>query len=164
MAEFRTTIDAQTGQSGSAQAVLGQHTLDSLLDGEFRTLLHQGAIGNLFQAASPAGMVTIKLLSQLVASQHSLVRIDDDNEIAAVNMRGVLGLGLAAQQISGGDSGLAQRLASCIQDVPFAFQVALLCHISGHIQNLHCSYETNYVKTKYTPVCGQKVPSANQRI
>ena len=129
-----TAVDAQAGQSVRTQAVLGQHALDGLLDSELRALLHEGAVRDLLQTAGPAGMVAIEFLSGFVAGEHSLFRVDDDDEVAAVNVGGELGLGFAAQQVSGGNSGLAQGLARRIQDVPFPFQVALFCHISGHIE------------------------------
>jgi hypothetical protein len=39
---------------------------------------------------------------------------------------------LAAQELGSGNSGTAQRLAGCIENIPFSLDVLLLCHSSGH--------------------------------
>ena len=55
-------------------------------------------------------MTAIILLLQLAAGENSLLDVDDDDVVAAVNVRGEIGLQLAAQQVGGDDGGTAQGL------------------------------------------------------
>ena len=64
--------------------------------------------------------------------QNSLVSVDDDNEITAIDVGGEISLVLAAQDVCSDNSGTAQGLASCIDDVPLALQGLLLQQSSGH--------------------------------
>ena len=122
-------IDAQAAERGVTQGVLGQHALDRNLHRELGLLLHQDAVLGLFQTAGPAGVVAIVLLLAFVAGEDSLGSVEDDDKVAAVNVGGVLGLVLAAQQVGGGGSGLAQGLARRIKDIPLAGD-SLLANLS----------------------------------
>ena len=115
-----------------ADGVPGHHAADGNAHSGFGLLLHQNAVLGLLQTADPAGVGPIDLLLRLVAGQDSLTCVDDDDVIAAVSMGSVGNLGLAAQQVSSPDSGLAQGLAGSIQDVPLALNVGLVRHKSGH--------------------------------
>ena len=53
-------------------------------------------------------MTAIILLLQLAAGENSLLDVDDDDVVAAVNVRGEIGLQLAAQQVGGDDGGTAR--------------------------------------------------------
>ena len=79
-----------------------------------------------------AGDTVVLLLIQLLTGQNGLVGVDDDNEIAAVNVGSEIDLVLAAQDVGSDDSGTAQGLAGCIDDVPLALQGLLLQQSSGH--------------------------------
>ena len=125
-------INLQAGQRILADDVLGQHTADSQLHGQLGALAHQGAVLDFLQAADPAGVVAIVLLIQLLAGQNGLLSVDDDHAVAAVSVGGELGLMLAAQQGSGGGSGLAQGLVRSVQDIPLTLDVTLVGHKSGH--------------------------------
>ena len=64
--------------------------------------------------------------------QKRILIVDDDDEIAAVNVRGEVNLVLAAQQLGSGHSGAAQGLASCVENVPVSLDGLFLSH-SGHV-------------------------------
>src|SRR5699024_2269923 len=102
------------------------------LRGALGALLHEEAILDFLEVADPAGVVLVELLLALLAGEDGLVDVDDDDEIAAVNVGGVIGLVLAAQELGGGDSGAAQGLARCVENVPFSLDGLLLGHSSGH--------------------------------
>ena len=138
--------DSQTGQLSVSQLVLLEHALDGHGHGQFGLLFHQGLVLGLVQAAHPAGVTAVVLLLQLLAGQNSLVGVDDDDIITAVDIGSVGDFILAAQQISGGNSSLAQGLACCIQDIPFAFDGSLGSQCCGHIRCLHYNdkYFDNY--------------------
>ena len=96
-------VELQAGELSAADAVLGQHALDSQLHGELGTLGHEGAVLDVLQVADPAGVMIIGLLLELLARENRLVGVDDDDEIAAVNVRGEVNLVLAAQKLGSGE-------------------------------------------------------------
>ena len=125
-------VELQAGELSAADAVLGQHALDSQLHGELGTLRHQRAVLDVLEVADPAGVMIVVLVVELLAGENGLVNIHDDDEIAAVHVRGEVNLVLAAQQLGSGDSSAAQGLACCVEDVPFSLDVLFLSH-SGHV-------------------------------
>ena len=120
-------VDAQTLERRGAQAVAGQHALDRDHHGLVGLFSHQGAVVDLFQAADPAGMGAVELLVQLGAGQDGLVTVDDDDMVAAIDVRGEDDLVFAAQQNGCLGGNTAQRLASGIPDVPLALDLAGFC-------------------------------------
>ena len=76
--------------------------------------------------------MAVGLLIQLLAGQNSLVGVDDDDVVTAVNVGSEIDLVLAAQDVGSDHSGAAQGLAGCIDDVPLALQGLLLQQSSGH--------------------------------
>ena len=81
-------IQLQAGQLSAADAVLGQHALDSQLHGELGTLSHERAVLDVLEVADPAGVMIVVLVVELLAGEDCLVNIHDDDEIAAVNGSG----------------------------------------------------------------------------
>lgn len=81
----------------STQRVLGQHTLDRQLDNTLRVrLLELVKIGCL-EITDVASVALVQLVLALVAGHLDLVRIDDDDIVPGVNVRGVGRLVLATQ-------------------------------------------------------------------
>ena len=125
-------VELQAGELSAADAVLGQHALDSQLHGELGTLSHEGAVLDVLQVADPAGVMIVVLFVELSAGENRLVDVDNDDEIAAVDVRGEVNLVLAAQKLGSGDSRAAQGLAGCVENVPFSLDGLFLSH-SGHV-------------------------------
>ena len=125
-------VDLETVDGVAAKGVLGEHALDGQLHRELGALLHERAILDVLQVADPAGVMIVVLVVELLAGENGLVNIHDDDEIAAVHVRGEVNLVLAAQQLGSGDSSAAQGLACCVEDVPFSLDVLFLSH-SGHV-------------------------------
>ena len=138
-------VKLQAGSSGAADGVLGEHALDSQLHGELGALVHQRAVLDILEVANPAGVMIVVLLVELSAGENRLVNVDNDDEIAAVDVRGEINLVLAAQKLGGGDSRAAQGLASCVENVPFSLDGLLLSH-SGHVCFLHWKADAFYDK------------------
>ena len=67
--------------------IVRQHTLNSDEHCVLRSLLHQLAVGDLLQMADPAGVPDLELLIELLAGQNCLSAVDDDDAIAAVDIR-----------------------------------------------------------------------------
>ena len=126
-------VQVQAGHRGAAGGVLGQHTLNSQLHSVVGTLLHHDASLGLLQAADPTGNTVVALLVQLLAGQDSLVGVDDDDVVAAVDVGGEVDLVLAAQDVSSLNSGTAQGLTGSVDDLPLTLQGLLLQKSSGHI-------------------------------
>ena len=82
------SVDLGAQQGLTADAVLGQHALDSNLHSQLGLLSHQLLVLGLLQATNVAGVSAIVLVDQLVAGQDSLISVDDDDEVTAINMRG----------------------------------------------------------------------------
>ena len=83
--------------------------------GHVAVLSHQLAVLDLLQAADELAVGDVELLLSLLAGQNSLVAVDDDDEIAAVHVGGVIDLLLAAQQNSSLSSDVAQALAGSVE-------------------------------------------------
>jgi len=74
----------------------------------------------------------VELLVELLAGQNGLVRVDDDDEFAAVNVGREFRAMLAAENVGGGNGGLAEGLSGRVEDIPAAFNGFRLCHVCGH--------------------------------
>ena len=113
-------VDMQAADLLSALGVAGEHSLDGDGHGFLRVVLHQVLVGDFLQVTDPAGVPAQELLLELLAGEDGFLRVDDDDEIAAVNVGGERGFVLAAEQVRslGGDA--AQGLVSGVQNVPLA--------------------------------------------
>ena len=78
------------------------------------------------QAAQPAGVTPVALGLGLVATQHDLVGIDDDDKVAGVGVRGVLGLVLATQNHGSLGGKAAKGNAVSVDEHPLALDLAWL--------------------------------------
>src|SRR5208337_1045082 len=104
--------------------------------------LHQNALGELaaedleraplLDAAGMVRMAVIDLVLHLVAGEDDLLRIDDDDMVAVVHMRGEGGLMLAAK--AHGDDGCdaADNQALGIDQNPLFLNVRWFCGIGSH--------------------------------
>src|SRR5215510_1605448 len=91
-------VDAKIAELDPSERPARQHALDRLFDDPLREApLHDRLGGALLDAADVTGVVVIDLLLQLAAGQHHLLGIDDDDVVAAIDMRRVGRLVFAAQ-------------------------------------------------------------------
>lgn len=126
LAVVGVAVDAHAGERFSAERVVRQHALDRHHHGALGVILHQRAVLDLFEAADPAAVMTVELVFQLVAGQHRLGGVDDDNMVAAIDVGREDRLMLAAQKAGNGGGGAAQGLARCVDDIPLALDVICL--------------------------------------
>ena len=96
-----TLVAVQAGQSLSTDGVGRDHALDSVGHSQIAVLSHQLAVLDLLQAADVLAVGDVELLLGLLAGQNSLIAVDDDNVVTAIDVGGVVDLLLAAQQNSG---------------------------------------------------------------
>ena len=130
---FCTGIDEKFFIHLAAQPVFRQHTLDGPFDDGIGTASHE-ILGDLFFfAAGITGEVDVDLVLGLITGEDDLVRIDDDDEITAIHVRGVIGLVLATQ--NGGDLGThaAYGLISTVHNIPVAFNGSLVRMFGGEM-------------------------------
>src|SRR2546421_6377487 len=92
-----TGIHLQLLDHRIAERSLGQHALDRLLERAARMLgLHVLELGRV-DAARMASVAVVDLVVGLVAGDADLFGVDDDDEIAGIDVRRINGLVLAAQ-------------------------------------------------------------------
>lgn len=137
-----TLVAVQAGHSLCANGVGRDHALDGIGHSQVAVLSHQLAVLNLLQAADVLAVGDVELLLSLVAGQHSLVAVHDNDEIAAVHVGGIIDLLLAAQQNSSLSSDVAQRLAGSVEQIPLALDFSGLYESSAHIYFLLISFLT----------------------
>ncbi len=77
-------------------------------------------------------MGAVEFLFKLFAGKNGFFGIDDNDEITAVDMWGIVSFEFAAQQIGGKGRGFAQGLAGGVKDVPFTDDGILVGHSRGH--------------------------------
>ena len=133
MGMLGTCEDAQTLELPLSDGVLLKHSLNCETHCQLGALLHEVLVLNFLQSADPAGVSAVVLLLQLLAGEDSILCVDDDDVVAAVNVRSVIGLELAAEKVGGKSSGFAHGLTGCIKDIPFSFNGFLGKHGCGHI-------------------------------
>src|SRR3954452_7268717 len=94
----RSGIDAQIAHDLAAKWAARDHALHRLHDDALRVLAIEDRAGAaLLDAAGIAGVPVELAVGPLVAGEVDLLRIDDDDVVAAIHMRGEARLVLAAQ-------------------------------------------------------------------
>ena len=134
-----TLVAVQAGQSLSTDGVGRDHALDSVGHGQIAVLSHQLAVLDLLQAANVLAVGDVELLLGLLAGQNSLITVDDNNEIAAVHVGGIIDLLLAAQQNSGLSSDVAQALAGSVEQVPLTLDFSGLAICACNMDSFNSS-------------------------
>src|SRR4051794_40275739 len=85
---IRSAIDAQIAHLHAAERPTRDHALDSLLDHALgETSLEDLARGALLDVTDIAGVLVIDLLLALAAGQHGMRGVDDDDVVAAIDVR-----------------------------------------------------------------------------
>lgn len=128
---LRTSVDLEVLELLGSQLVLGQHTLNSLLNGANRVGLQQFSVVDRLEATGVTGVAVGPLLLQLGTGQGNLLSVDDDDGVTHVNVGCEGGLVLAAQQDCGLACETAENNIRGIDDVPLALVIAGLRSVSA---------------------------------
>lgn len=104
----------------ATERALGQHALDRDLNCTLRVLFQHLSKRNALDAANSAGVMEVQLVGQLRACNGNLLGIDDNDVIAAINVRRVGSLVLATQAHGQRGGQAAKRLSRRIDDEPIA--------------------------------------------
>ena len=130
-------VDLELRELLTGQAVAGHHAFhgqpDDLLGPARLHLLERARA----QPAGVAGVAVVALVLALVAAHVDLLGVDDDDEVARVDVRRVLGLALAAQQVGELRREAAERLAVGVDDQPVPLAVGRLRYV-GSRRGCHC--------------------------
>src|SRR5438046_1443370 len=125
-------IDLQLQELATGEPVLREHAADGDSQDFLRAALELLAQRATTDSTGVAGVPVVTLLVELVARDVDLLCVDDDDEVAGVDVRRVGRLALAAQGV--GDAGREppEGLALGVDDVPLAGDLAWLCAVGLH--------------------------------
>jgi len=118
MGMLGTCIDLQILEDSIAEAVLGQHAANSVLNDECRLLRKEVRRSSEALTSRETGVARVDLVGQLVARELHLVRIDYDDEITAISVRSVAGLVLASEDLSHLRRKTSQHLVRRVDNEP----------------------------------------------
>src|SRR3989475_2045949 len=113
-----TRVDLQLGRQAPAEAVLRQHASHRVAHEADRMPGQHLARARPPHPARIGGVTDVLLLLELLARQPNLGRIDDDHEVAGVEVRGETRVGLPAQHQRDSRREAAEDLALGVGDVP----------------------------------------------
>src|ERR1700748_1042292 len=98
-------VDAEVAHLDTAERTTRDHALDGLLEHALGMLaLEDLARGALLDVADVTGVLVVGLLLALATGEDRMLRVDDDDVVAAINVRGV-GREVLAAQAHGDDGG-----------------------------------------------------------
>jgi hypothetical protein len=125
-------VDLQLGELLAGKAVTGEHPLHREADHFLRPPLEHVIERAGAKAARVTRVAVVHLRLTLVARHRDLPRVDDDHEVAGVDVRRVLGLALSTQDV--GDLGRqpAERLAARIDQEPVSLAGCRCRHVGLH--------------------------------
>lgn len=123
----RTGIDLQLHVGLAAERVLRKHPLDRLFDDALRVLRHQLRKLLVAVAARIERIMIIRLLLHALAGHLDLLGVDDNDEIACIDMRRKSRFVLAAKDGRDARGQTAHGLPVGIYQMPLPIDFALLC-------------------------------------
>src|SRR3954454_5227695 len=130
---LRAAVHLQLLDHGVAERALGQHALDGLLECAAGMLgLHVAEVG-FTDAAREARVAVILLVELLRAGDPELGGIDDDDEVAGVDVRRVDGLVLAAQTECCFAGNTSEHLVGGVNHKPLVRHVSGFCAERFHV-------------------------------
>ena len=125
-------VNANLGEHLAAEGTLGHHAADGFIDCEFGLLVEELTILGHFESAGITGVMIINFFVKLSACHDDFICVDDDNVIAAVNMRGKDGLVFSAEYCGNLRCETTEHHAFCIYNVPLTLHGFCFCHIAFH--------------------------------
>src|SRR5207247_8390201 len=122
-------VDLQLRDLLPGEPVLREHALDGTPQDLLRAPVELLAQRAAAQPAGIAGVPVVALLVELVAGDPDPFGVDDDDEVAAVDMLRVGGLAFAAQRVRDTGRQTPEGLPLGVDDVPIAGDFAWLCAV-----------------------------------
>ena len=131
-------VEVQRTHRVAAERAARDHALDSFFKHTFReTALEHLARGDALDAARITGVLVINFLVQLAAGEANLVRVDDDDMVAAIDVRCIDRLVLAAQDIGDNRRDAADNQPVRIDQMPLLLDLMRLGRLGRLHQRLH---------------------------
>src|SRR5690242_8461034 len=131
---LRAGVDLELRQLGAPELVAREHALDGLAKDFGRLPLELVAQRALPQTARVAGMTVVHLLVELLPRDRNLLGVDDDDEVARVDMRSERRLALAAQTVGDHGRETAKGLPLGVDDEPVALNLARFGAVGLHTE------------------------------
>ena len=125
-------VDLELGELLAGEAVAGQHALDGEADDLLGAALEHLVERARLEAARVARVAVVALLGALVARDRDLLGVDDDDEVARVEVRRVGRLALAAQRVGDLGGEPAEGLALGVDEQPVALAVGRCGDVGLH--------------------------------
>src|ERR1700722_6851258 len=113
-------INFQLVENLMAEAILRQHPLHRNLEQALGLGLEHLAGRGRADSAGPSGMPMVLLAERLRSRQANLGGVDDNDEVAGILVRGVVGTRLAGQQACGARRDASKRALARIDHDPLA--------------------------------------------
>src|SRR3954452_21242525 len=124
---IRPGVDLQLLDLRARKPVPGEHPLDGFAQHLRRPPRELVLERPRAEAARVARVPVVHLVLELVPGDRDLLGVHDDDEVARVHVRRVLGLRLAAERVRDLRSQTPQRLSFGVDEVPAALDLARLC-------------------------------------
>ena len=119
MGMLASGIDVKVAVEGITEAILRKHAADGVLEDALGVRGAHLGRGGLALAAGIAGVALVDLVGLFLAAEDNLLGVDDDDIVAAVDVRGVARLGLAAQDVGNAGSQATYGLSLSVNEDPF---------------------------------------------
>jgi len=113
-------VNFELAVKGATEAIVRDHTTHGAFDEEFWTAFAASAEGLGFVAADIAGEAHVGLGGLFFAADGYLGGVQDDHEVAGIDMRGEDDFVFTAEKIGGLDGNAAEWLAGGVNDPPLA--------------------------------------------
>src|SRR6478735_3605189 len=128
-------VNTEVAHLDATERTTRDHALDGLLEHALGMLAFKDlARGALLDVADIAGVLVVGLLLALAAGEDRMLRVDDDDVVAAINVRGVGREVLAAQ--AHGDDGCetADDQTLGVDQYPLLRHLSRLCRKGFHVR------------------------------
>jgi hypothetical protein len=118
-----TSVNFQFAVEGAAEAVVRDHAPNGAFDEKFRAALAACAEGLRFMTANESREAHVGFGDFFFAADGHFGSVEDNNEVAGVNVRSEDGFVFSAKEIGGLDGDAAERLTGGIDDPPVALHL-----------------------------------------
>jgi len=115
---FFTCVDFELFHLGGAELILGDHSFDGPLEDEFWAALAHFIGGFDGLTTDEAGVASVDFMPFFTAGEAGLLGIDDDDEVAGIDVRGEGRLVLTTKEACGLYGDFSDDLVLGINDVP----------------------------------------------
>ena len=127
----RTSKDAEFSQHLSSQTVLREHTLDRMLNDKLRLLLPHFSQAAVAFATDITREEHILVLLLFLACQRYLIGIDDHQEIAGIDVRCVMSVVAATDDVGCFNCETTKHLSFSIDQMPLGWLLGLVLSKEG---------------------------------